>query len=298
MSEHIIDNKKNFFYFLLFLSMLSWGGSWVNVKILSSYINEYETMFFRFLITSITTLPVVLLFKKSFKIDLKTFGILLINGTFFIAYMKYFFLGTKFGTASLGGTLVTTLAPIFTFIILAITKNKDVKRKDVIALCLGAIGVLTILDLWSFKTEEIFTLYNFYFILAALLWATITVISSKAVKISPIVFTFYIYIFITIGGAFLIDFQSIPFESFDTLFWINMTLISVGSSTFAYTVYFLGVEKLGAGEVSSFIFLVPFMTVLLSWLFLEEEIKTPMIIGTILTILAVKILNNIKIRGV
>jgi drug/metabolite transporter (DMT)-like permease len=73
-----------------------------------------------------------------------------------------------------------------------------------------------------------------------------------------------------------------------------MGLISLLSTTFANTVYFIGIEKLGAGEVSSFVFLVPFAAIGLSIPFLGEEISTWMIVGTVMTLLAVKILNNIK----
>lgn len=74
-----------------------------------------------------------------------------------------------------------------------------------------------------------------------------------------------------------------------------MLSISILASTFANTIYFLGIEKLGASEVSSFIFLVPFAAITLSAIFLQEEITYSIVIGTILTLIAVKILNNIKI---
>ena len=56
----------------------------------------------------------------------------------------------------------------------------------------------------------------------------------------------------------------------------------------------MGIEKLGASEVSSFIFLVPFAAILLSAIFLQETISTSIIGGTILALVSVKILNDIK----
>ena len=58
---------------------------------------------------------------------------------------------------------------------------------------------------------------------------------------------------------------------------------------------FIGIEKLGANEVSSFIFLVPFSAITLSIIFLKEEVHFTIFVGTILTLFAVKVLNNIKI---
>jgi len=292
----MINTNKNLFYFLLFLAMIAWGASWVNVKVLSLYINEFETMFLRFFITAITMIPIILILKKSFKIDIKSFILVIITAIVFILYMKYFFLGTKYGTASLGGAFVTTLIPINTFLIMALFNNKTITRKDTLALFIGAIGVMTMLNVWSFKMDEIFTIHNMYFILASIFWPIVTILSSKSTKISPIVFTFYLYVITTILNIiFFVDIQKIDYSKFDEIFYINIACITLAASTFANTIYFLGIEKLGAREVSSFIFFVPFAAIFLSAVFLKEEISFSIIIGTILTIIAVKILNNIKL---
>lgn len=290
------SSNKNIFYFLLFLAMIGWGGSWVNIKILSNYLNEFETMFFRFAITAITMVPIIIVLKKSFKIDFKTFIVVLLTSIAMIAYMKYFYLGTKFGTASLGGAFVTSLIPINTFLIMAIMGSKKVTKKDGFALGLGAIGVMTMLNVWSFQADEILVIHNLYFILASLLWPVVTILSSKATNISPIVFTLYLYLVTCLLNLiFFVDLTVIEYEKLDSLFWINMLCLAIAASTFANTIYFLGIEKLGASEVSTFIFLVPFAAITLSAIFLKEEITFSIIIGTVLTIIAVKILNNIKI---
>lgn len=291
------NTNKNIFSILLILAMLGWGASWVNAKILSSYINEFEMVFFRFFITTITMIPIIMLLKKSFKINIKTLFIVIITSIVFLGYMKYYFLGTKLGTASLGGAFVTTMIPIITFIFLVILGNKKLNKKDIFALSLGGIGVMTILNVWQFKLDEILVMHNLYFIFAALLWPIVTILSSKVTECSPIVFTFYLYIFTTsLSGIFFVDFQNIDYASFDSIFWINILIISIIASTFSNTIYFLGIEKIGASEVSNFIFLVPFFAILLSIIFLGEEIKLSIIIGTVLTLLAIKILNNISFR--
>ncbi|XPV67942.1 MAG: DMT family transporter [Halarcobacter sp.] len=210
--------------------------------------------------------------------------------------MKYYFLGTKFGTAGLGGAFVMTLIPINTFIILAIFTNRKISKKDTIALIIGAIGVLTMLNVWSFNIDDIFALHNIYFILASIFWPLVTIISSKATDVSPIVFTFYLYIFTCILNLiFFVDLSTVKYNNFDSIFWVNMMCLSIFASTFSYTIYFLGIEKLGARDVSSFLFLVPFFAIILGVIFLEEKINFSIIIGTILTIYSVKMLNNIKL---
>jgi drug/metabolite transporter (DMT)-like permease len=290
------EKNKNIFYAFMFLAMAGWGLSWVSAKVLSAYINEYEMIFFRNIFTVITLLPVLLFTKKSFHINLKSFILVLVASVVMIAYMKCFFLGTKFGTASLGGALVTTMIPINTFIIMALFFGRKIEKKDIFALILGALGVFTMLNIWSFSHEEIFSQKNIYFVLASILWPILTIVSSKATKISPMVFTFYMYVITTIMVmVFFVDVPNINYKEFDCFFWLNVFSISVISTTFATTLYFVGIEKLGTNEVSSFIFLVPLFAIILSVIFLKENISLSIIVGTILTLIAVKILNNIKI---
>jgi len=289
------EKEKNLLHILLFFAMIGWGASWVNAKVLSHYINAYDMIFFRFFITAVGMIPIILYFKESFKIDIKSFLVATFGALVFIFYMKYYFLGTKYGTASLGGAFVTTLVPILTYLFLALLKEKRLQKKDYFALGLGALGVLTMLNFWSFNLKEILVVQNLYFILASLLWPVFTIISSKAKSVSPLVYSFYLYIItITIDGLFFVDFKSIEYQSFDFYFWINLLVLSIVSSVYSNTIYFIGIKKLGAGNVSTFIFLVPFSAIVLSAIFLHEHIGISIIIGTILTLWAIKILNNIK----
>lgn len=290
------STNKNIFYFLMFLAMIGWGASWVNAKVLSAYINEYELVFLRNFFTIITLIPVLIFTKKYFYINFRSILLAILASIIMIAYMKCYFLGTKFGTASLGGALVTTLIPINTFLLMALFFGRKIEKKDFIALGIGAIGVMTMLNVWSFSIEEIFTIENIYFLGASLLWPALTITSSKVTKTSPVVFTLYIYIISTIlVMIFFTNPIDINYESFDSIFWINILGLAVISTTFSTTIYFIGIEKLGASEVSTFIFLVPFAAITLSAIFLKEEITFTIVIGTILTLFAVKILNNIKL---
>ncbi len=290
------QQNKNIFYILMVLAMAGWGASWVNAKVLSSYINEYEMIFLRNFFTIITLVPVLIITKKYFYINRRSFLLAVLASVIMIVYLKCYFLGTKHGTASLGGALVTTLIPINTFIFMALFWGKKILKKDIFALGLGAIGVLTMLNVWSFSHEQIFSIQNMYFLGASILWPALTITSSKITNTSPMVFGLYMYLISTIFvSLFFVDISEINFASFDTIFWINILILAIVATTFATTVYFIGIEKLGTNEVSSFIFLVPFFAIVFSILFLKEEVHITTIIGVVLTVIAVKILNNIQI---
>ncbi len=287
--------NKNFFYAMLFLTMITWGGSWVNAKVLMSYTDVFSMSFIRFFITAISMVPIIYYLGYSFKINLKSLIYAILAGATLLGYMYCYFLGTKYGTASLGGAMVTSMIPIVTFLLLALVGVKRVGKRDAFCLALGGVGVLTMLHIWEFDLASIMVIQNLFFLIAPFLWAILTILSSKATNVSPIVFTFYMYVAtFAISWIFFVDVSSIEFSNFDGIFWLNALLMIFAASTFGNTIYFLGVEKLGAAEVSSFIFLVPFSAIGLSAMFLGEKIDFYVVAGTILSILAVKMLNNIR----
>ncbi len=289
--------NKGLFYTLMIFAMVFWGASWVNVKILTNYINEYELVFLRMGICFISMFPILYFYKLSFKIDFKTLFLILLSSIILVLYSLAFFLGLEHGTAGFGGALVTTLIPINTFILLAILHRKSINLKHSFALILGAFGVLTMLNVWDFDINEIFSKDNIYFLIASILWPILTIISSKASKTNALVFTFYVYVISTfVIYQFFIEntiFEKII--NYDFIFWLNLFIITILSTTFATSIYFIGVAKLGAKEVTSFIFLVPTSALILGAIFLDEKISFTTIVGTICTIIAIYILNNLNL---
>lgn len=278
-------------------AMIFWGASWISTKVLTNYVNEYELVFLRMGICFISMFPLIYFFKLSFKFDLKSFIFILIASVILTLYSIVMFLGVQHGTGSFGGALVTTLIPIITFILMAFLNKKTISLKHSFALFLGGFGVLNMLNIWNFNLNEIFSKDNTYFLLAAFLWSILTIITSKATKINAFVFTFYTYIvssftlftFFVDGNIFhrIID--------FDFIFWFNMFVITILSTTFATSIYFIGATKLGAKEVTSYIFLVPASALSIGAIFLGEKITFNVLIGTIFTIIAIYILNNLNL---
>ena len=289
--------NKNLFHILMVFAMIFWGASWISTKVLTNYVNEYELVFLRMGICFISMFPLIYFFKLSFKFDLKSFIFILIASVILTLYSIVMFLGVQHGTGSFGGALVTTLIPIITFILIALLNKKTISLKHSFALILGAFGVLNMLNVWNFNLNEILSKDNVYFLLAAFLWSILTIITSKATKINAFVFTFYTYIVSSFTlFVFFVDgniFHKIV--DFDFIFWFNMFVITILSTTFATSIYFIGATKLGAKEVTSYIFLVPASALSIGAIFLGEKITFNVLIGTIFTIIAIYILNNLNI---
>jgi len=236
--------------------------------------------------------PILMGMRRSFAIDLRSALVTLFAAAILTIYTWLFIEGTHLGTAGLGGAFVTTLIPIVTFILSAILGRRAVRKRDAYALMLGALGVMTILNVWSFSPEQIFRLENLYFVLAAFLWAILTIVASKVTGIGPMVYSFYLYLFTTlIEGLFVADFRT-DMLHVGTLPWLNLLSLALFSTTFATSIYFVGGQRIGADRISSFTFLVPFSAIGLSAIFLGERITAGMIVGTTMAVTAIYLLNR------
>lgn len=286
-------NKTIIFYTLLILAMIAWGETWVSAKILTHYLKEEELIFWRFFITTFGMLFVLIMFRIDIRENKKELIIALIASIILLLYNKFFFLGTKYGLASFGGVFVTTMNPIFTFLLIAILYRVLINKTEILGLVLGFIGAIFMLEIWK-THSQIFSLGNIYFLLAALTWPILTIISGKQKMKSAILFSFYMFFFTSITQLFLLNFKLTNVFKFDTKFWVNILILSLWGTTFATTIYFYTVDKLGSKIASSFFFIVPVSAIIFSKIFLNESITISLVIGGIFGLIAVYVLNFSK----
>jgi len=283
---------------LMIIAMFLWASSFVSAKVLAIYINEHELVTYRYLITTITMFPILFFLNITFKIDIKSLIMAAISAILLVAYTKLFFLGTKASTANFSGALITTLMPIMVYVIFVFFGKKKPRTKDWIALMLGIIGVAIMIDIWQFKIDEIFNVANVLLIWAAFSFALLSIFTSHNENVNPLVFSFYIYFIATlINSVLYFEIANGSILDMDKYFWFNMILMSIGSTTFATTIYFFGMRKLGA-KGTVYTFLVPLFVILLGFLFLGESVRFSTIIGSIITVISLLVINNVRIFGI
>jgi len=287
-------SKESYLTLLMLFAMSIWGGSWSSAKVLASTASPEVLAFWRFLITFISFVPIMLFYRLPFKINRPAFFYALIGALCMVAYNEFMFGGLKHGMASGGGVVVTTLNPIITFVLAAALFRKKLAGKDLLGLTVGLIGGCFLLEIWAATRENLLLSGNLFFLLSSFSWACLTITSNKSHRhLSPLVFSFYVY-----GMAAVMDLLlSLRFDMTAPLykgmpFWGNILYMSVASTTIATTIYFIASTKRGSEKASSFIFTVPFTAVLFAWLFLNEIPNTHTIVGGIIGLTAVYILNS------
>lgn len=279
---------------MMILAMSAWGGSWPSGKAIAGSTAPEVLIFWRFSIAVICFIPVLIMIKKPLALNRSSILHIILGAVFIVFYNKFYFTGLRYGLAGAGGVVVTTLNPILTFIFAAITFKNKVQFKEIIGIILGFIGGIILIEIWKLRGDYLFTSGNLFFIIAAISWASLSVVSQHSKNsVSSIVFTFYVITMAT----FIDFFIALPYGileplKFGFIFWFNIFYLAIFALTFATTVYFIGTTNMGAHKASSFIFLVPVSAVIIAWMTLHEIPRLSTILGGIIGISAVYLINS------
>lgn len=273
------------------LAMITWAIAWTNAKIVNDYLSYYNLIFLRFLLGFLSLIPFVLYLKKPFP-KLSELRYIILPSFLFLVYNVAFFKGTDFGLAGKGAILVTTLNPLFTVIIMSLISLK-ISKKEIIGVFLGILGGYIIMDLSNEGLKSILDAGNVYFVLCAISWGIMTVLINFAQKIiNPYVFICSCYFLTMIMTIPFISIGEIISVKYDFTFYINFFLVSMGAMSFGTSIYMFYTPILGPTKASIFIFSVPFIAILMANIFLNEPFTNNVLIGGLLSLLAIYIVNK------
>jgi len=282
------------FLFLVIIAMITWGFSWSSGKYIAGAAPPEVLLFWRFLMTFTSLVPVVYFSKKGFLIERRSIIFVLLGGIILTFYNYLFFEGLKNGLAGAGGVLVTTLNPVITFVLSSLLHRHKPVMREKAGILLGMAGGMVMIHVWTFSPDEIFQGGNLYFLLAASVWALLSINGQYSGKsLSPLHFSLYVYGISTLinlvlsAGQDMFMVFSLPMH-----FWLNLFYLSVVSTTFGTTVYFFAASRYGSKIASSFIFIVPVSAVIGSIIFLGERPGPVILAGGLLALTAVYLINS------
>jgi drug/metabolite transporter (DMT)-like permease len=286
------------FTVLIIFAMIAWGVSWPIGKIVSSQTSPEVIIFWRNGATTLSLLPLIFLYRKNLRLSGTGFFYILAGAILMSAYNFLFFAGLKAGLAGLGGVIVTTTNPLVNYLISTLLGFHKITHSEIKGLLLGLLGGFFLLKVWAIDLNLLLLGGNLYFLIASILWAILTIVSSRSKdSLHSIIFSFYVYLFstiLTLPTAISNDFLSV--FQLPSTFWWGIFYLSAISTGFGTTVYFISSTKLGSQKASSYIFMVPGTAIISSWLFMNEIPDWTTILGGSLAMLAVKLLQHSPVK--
>ncbi len=277
---------------LLILSMFLWGGGWTALKIITIELPMEVILFWRFFLMSVAFLPILYFLKKPITINTNSLKYIAMSSILNIAFMVSSFFGVKYGLAGSGGVIITTLSPLITFLLVFILFGKKLFPSQYLGLALGATGGVIMLELNDMSL--FLNGSNVYFLLCAVIWAGVTILSQHSHRyIHPIHYSFLISLVATVS-SFFYAYNSNLLSVFNQNieFWVSLIYLAVLGQTVATTIFFIATGKLGSEKTSSYMFLVPLFALLSAWAILDEPLLTHILIGGVLSLIAVYFINK------
>ena len=272
--------------------MLLWGGGWTALKILTESVNVEVVSLWRFVIMFFSFIPILFFIKAPLHLPKKGIKYVLSSSLLNILFMFFAYLGVQASTAGNGGVVITILSPLFTFLLTVFIFRQAHGKLQYLGLGIGIVGGVIMLNLHSL---QIFIHGGgFYFVLAAMTWAGITIIAQKShLHINPIHYSFFIsaismLILFTIALGHNI---SVVFDQ-DSRFWAALLYLGILGQSVATTIFYIASGRLGSAKASSFMFLVPLFALLISNIILDEVIQTNILIGGLISLVSVYLINN------
>lgn len=292
-----MDESKNTTKYVIWMiiAMLFWGFAWTAGKVAAEHSNAQVAAFWRYAISFITIIPVIWLLKTPLKTDRIGFLYMVIAGVLTSLFNYLFFAGLSHGQAGYGGTMVTSLAPIITYILSISFLGTKVSSRQIAALTIGIFGALILLRV-PFEGFAFLNVESSYFLGCAVVWALVTVVSQKAAARSDLMFYTLVVFGITafINMLFALPHHPFDFGAYDGVFWVTILFIGVIPGTFSTALYFVSAGKVGAHRTGVFMFIVPVGAIVSSWVVYGETLAISTLIGCLLAFAAVILFNTKK----
>lgn len=280
-----MNSRLSAYIFLLAASII-WGIAGVAIKYTLQFLNPFEFLFWRFLLTSIITLPIFVWHLKAHPLKLSWFPKIALLGILVTTIsLSFVFLGFD-RTSAIEGTLLTALSPIFIVIGGVVFLKERVTTQEKLGITLAVFGtIFTILQpLLQDGIKGSSVLGNMLLVFSNISWMAFVLLSKKweteglkPFHITAISFFIGAVTFLPIAaieGGITPSLASIPKEAFP-----GIVFMSVFSSLIAYTAYEVGLSRVEASEADVFNYLYPLWAAPLAFFFLGEVITMPFLVG-------------------
>ena len=283
---------KRFRNWLLFLLVvLIWSSNWSVMKSGLSYVEPLTFVFHRFLISSLSLLPAIILLGKKIPKkhgDIAKLLLLGVINAFGILLTNIGLVGEKSGLSA----IVTYTQPLFVFCMAVPFLKEKARISKIVGILTGFLGVTAISargeNLLSGLTSSILFLLT-----GAFLWAVSIVYYKKFLShMEPIITNVFQMSFGTVLlGLIGISSGNLYFPA-STDYLLMVLYASIGGSAIAFTIWIQLLREEEATVLSSSSLIVPMAALFFGWLLLGEIVEPQSIVGAFLIMLGVYLVNR------
>jgi drug/metabolite transporter (DMT)-like permease len=281
-----------------FIAAVVWGASFVATKAAVSEISPVTLIFLRFGIGVVVLAFAVWRLGIIRTVSRRNLLLLILLGAIGIPIHQGLQANGLVVTAATSVAWLVALTPVFTALLAWLFLSESFGTTKTLGLIIAFLGALIVITKGSLTADLLrlpSTTGDFLALASALNWAIFTVISKPVLKrLHP---TLMIAFVMAIGWIFVLPFliSAQGWNEFSRLSmsgWIAVVFLGIFCSGIAYIFWYDALAQIDASQVAAFIYLEPFVTVIIAAMVLGEAITPVSIVGGLTILLGVYLVNR------
>jgi len=289
------------FILMMTIAVICWAFAFPFIKIGLEELSFINLTVMRLFTVSIIFIVIIMLQSKKFsKIHKKDIIPIFLLGFLGVAI---YHLGLNYGEQYISpgaASLIIATIPIFVVIFASIFLNEKINRKAIIGILLALTGV-ALISIWGTKNATLEIKYltaALAVLIAALMGTFYTIVGKKLLtRYTGLSLTAYAMLFGSLGLLPLLhpsinnSFLS-QVSNLSPLGWFSVIFLAVFSTVVGYAIWYIALKIKKASEISVYLYAIPVLSTIISFVWLNEQITTIFILGGALVIIGLVLVNR------
>lgn len=279
-------------------SVIVWGASFVATKVALREVSPATVVWLRFGM-GVVILGLAVALRRQFTLpsrsELRYFGLLGLLGITFHQWLQSTGLVTAQATTT---AWIISTTPIFIALLAWLLLKEQLGWAKPAGILLAAVGVLLVVSKgdWSaLFAGRLGTRGDLLILLSAPNWAVFSVLSRRGLQCHPAARM----IFYVMGLGWL--FTSLLFFSgpgpgeisrLTSGGWLAVAFLGIFCSGLAYVFWYDALKAIPASQVGAFLYIEPFITVMVAWIVLQEPLLLASLAGGLFILAGVYLVNR------
>ena len=243
----------------------------------------------------------VSLFTKREKVEIKDFKLIIICAIFGMGLNMITALNGLYNSTPINSSIITTLAPIFIFLISVILLKEKISKRKYAGVFIGFIGTLTLILLneKSLENAPNINLGNFYLFINSISYALYFVLVKpltekyNMITIMKWLFLFSIFINMPFG---LVEFMQVEWVEINNTSLIKISYVVFCTTFLVYLLNLYALKNLKATTVGMFIYLQPVIGILFAIYRGADKLTIPDISSVLLVFAGVYLVSKKQLK--
>lgn len=247
-----------------------------------------STAFYRMSLSATILIPYVLIRKKFKRPSNRLLGLAILSGIIFGLDIAVWNISIVESTAT-QATLLANLSPIWVGLGMFLFLSDKPTKNFWIGTVIAFIGLFILIGFDIFRTLSIDRAFLLA-ILSGILYAHYILISKYVLRhVDILSFLSIVLLSSSIFLAFVTYFSNQPFTGFSSTGWGVLVVQAIVCQLIAWLALSYATQKMRATRVSVSLLSQGFLSAVLAWIFLNEEINLQMIIGGVILLIGIRV---------